>query len=206
MTEAALDNFNAQMSAADEMRRQKSETSNVSKDVERRDGEGEPSSLRERVGQARRAMDVKEKAKQALEKKVAAPIQQGTSQLLKMSWLNLIDSFGLTLIYINIHVFLKAVLGEKLFCKLGREWAPAQVRAAGNEAVEKLGAKIGIVEVMVLLILDLAVLFAVLMSLSFFIMIVAFWDAGFWKQILAVWSAIGALGWDAVKAIIDLFS
>ncbi len=54
----------------------------------------------------------------------AKAVNQGTSEMLKQSWLNLIPSWGTSLIWINIHVFLRQILGPKLFCKLGDEWAP----------------------------------------------------------------------------------
>jgi hypothetical protein len=45
-----------------------------------------------------------------------------TSNLLRAAIENLIDSFGLTLIYINFHVLCRFVFGPEYFCKLGQEW------------------------------------------------------------------------------------
>jgi hypothetical protein len=50
-----------------------------------------------------------------------------TSKLLQDAWANLIPSFGLTLIWIDIHFFLNMVFGDKFFCDLGGEWMPAGV-------------------------------------------------------------------------------
>ncbi len=74
--------------------------------------------------------------------------QLATDNLLKQAWLNLIDSFGLTLVWINIHVFLSQVFGEKLFRKL-KLW-----------------------ESMVLGSLDLLVLIGVIMIFGFFYLVV----------------------------------
>ncbi len=167
------------------------------------------SSFRERLMAARQAMDLKERAKEKLEEKVLAPAKAGTSWLLKAAWLNLIDSFGLTLIYINLQVFLRWVLGDKFFCKLGEEWAPKLAQTGGKEIAKSFGGagKIaGIIEIMGLLVLDLAVLFIILGALGLIVMIVSFWDMGFWDKILTIWNAIGMLGWGAVKALIDLFN
>ena len=123
---------------------------------------GESGSFRERWRAAKRAMDLKQKAKDKLKEKVTAPARAATSKLLQQAWINLIDSFGLTLIYINIHVFLRMVFGEKLFCKLGDEWIPKQIAGAGGEAGKMAGKSIGLVEVMGLLLLDLIVFFAVI--------------------------------------------
>ncbi len=62
----------------------------------------------------------------------AAPISMATSELLQQSWMNLINSYGLTIFYINFHVFARWTIGEKFFCKLGHEWLGA-----------KSGAKLG---------------------------------------------------------------
>ena len=106
-------------------------------------------SFRKRVMAARQA---KERAKKKIEEKITAPAKAGTSWLLKAAWLNLIDSFGLTLIYINMHVFLRHVFPDA-FCKLGEEWKPKMV--GGHSATNVAGTAFGIVEIMGLLILDL---------------------------------------------------
>lgn len=92
----------------------------------------------------------------------------GTDWALRMSWYNIIDSFGLTLIWINCHIFLRFVWGSKYFSKLGHEWASMgaaklETAVAGAEAKEALamaGDRVGFVEAMLVLLLDLIVLFA----------------------------------------------
>lgn len=168
--------------------------------------EGEPRSLRERVSRARQALNLKEMAKRKLEATVTAPAKQGLNQLLKQAWLNLIDSFGLTLIWINLHVFLKWVLGEKLFCKLGEEWLPKQITEAGGGAAETAGRGIGLIEVMVLLILDLIVLFVILLILALIVMIVDFMQAGVWEKIEMTIGYLTGLSWGGIKALYDLFA
>ena len=126
---------------------------------------GEPDnsnmSLRQRLSTERIKNLAKEKIKQKAKEKISEPAKQGTAYLLKLSWLNLIDSFGLTLIYINMHVFLRWVM-PSMFCKLGDEWIPKQASVLGaDEAMKKTGQAIGIVEVLGLLLLDLLVLFIV---------------------------------------------
>ncbi|MEI6529543.1 MAG: hypothetical protein WCN88_04065 [Candidatus Falkowbacteria bacterium] len=86
-----------------------------------------------------RADQMTEKRKQGLKAKTnkmitaaLAPARKGTSALLKAAWENLIETFGLTLIWIDIHVFLNLVLGDKLFCKLGEEWIPDKPGAPGS--------------------------------------------------------------------------
>lgn len=78
----------------------------------------------------KRKQDLKEKANKMVTAALA-PARKGTSALLKASWENLITSWGLTLIWIDIHVFLNLVLGDKLFCNLGEEWIPEKPGTPG---------------------------------------------------------------------------
>lgn len=107
--------------------------------------------LREQlVGQRKKRQGLKEKAME----QVAAPVNKATSKLLKSSWENLVDSFGATLIWINIHVFLGTVVGEKFFCKLGMEWIDDNIKKANVKAAEKAGRMIGVIEKPGLAMLD----------------------------------------------------
>ncbi len=141
--------------------------------------------------------------------KTEAAARQGTGILLKMAWLNLITTFGLSLIYINIHVFLRWVLGDNFFCKLGDEWVPKQVKAMAGEAGKLSGQAIGIVEIMVLILLDFIMGVIILGILAFIIMIVTwmseFDEAGFLKKGWMAVKALWGLGWGGVKALMDLF-
>lgn len=111
---------------------------------------------------------------------VATPIRMGTDWALRMAWTNLISSWGLTLIYINIHVFFRFVLGTDFFCKLGHEWTPGgglgktatittsittksgKTSSTIEKGMEKFEGPIGVVEAMGLIGLDLLVLFIIL--------------------------------------------
>ena len=101
----------------------------------------------------------------------------GTDWALRMSWYNIIDSFGLTLIWINCHIFLRFVFGSEYFSKLGHEWASMgaaklETAVAGAEAKEALamaGDRVGFIEASLVALLDLIVIFA--LSL-FFVQIV----------------------------------
>jgi hypothetical protein len=92
----------------------------------------------------------------------------GTDWALRMSWYNIIDSFGLTLIWINCHIFLRFVFGSEYFSKLGHEWASMgaaklETAVAGAEAKEALamtGDRVGFIEALLVALLDLIVIFA----------------------------------------------
>ena len=174
------------------------EEQNMAKDGKEEIGdEGEPQSLRQKLAQARQAMDLKEKAKKAIESKITLPASQATKNVLRWAWLSLIPSWGLSLIYINLHVFLRWVLGEKLFCKLGEEWIPKEIQAVGGD-VGKTGAKaIGIIEVIGLLIIDLLLFFVIIGLLDLLSLIVSFMADPL--------KAIFNLGWGGIKALISLF-
>lgn len=77
--------------------------------------------------------------------------QKTTSGLLKASWLNLIPSFGFTLLWINFHVFLRWIF-PSFFCKLGKEWIPRSLAKFSGRSTAML--QIG--ETMLLVILDVS--------------------------------------------------
>jgi len=79
-------------------------------------------SLRERVLARKRAQGGADKSDSEEAVSGSFGLGKGASQLLQKAWLNLITSFGLTLIWINIHAFLNILFGDKVFCKLGKEW------------------------------------------------------------------------------------
>src|SRR3989338_2371550 len=81
----------------------------------------------------------KEAQKQKIKQAVTKPARAGTGHLLKLAWLNLIDSFGLTYLYIVFHfvmAYFMPVLSN-LFCKFGEEWVPQSIAKAGGEEAEK---------------------------------------------------------------------
>ena len=86
-----------------------------------------------------------------------AAASKGTGELLKWSWTTLILSFGLTLIYLNIHFFLRYLMGIKFFCQFGEEWMPTTPGIG-----EVVGKKAEMAEIIALIILDLLALFAIL--------------------------------------------
>jgi len=130
--------------------------------------------------------------------KAVAPVRMGTSWLLKQAWLSIGTVVGFIffgLPYINLHVFGRYSLSDKLFRKLGDEWKPAYKDVAG--AFGQMGRVIGIVEVMALLVLDLAVISVVAMILVIIILLVTI--------IAEPWKAVDLFGfsfiWEAIKAL-----
>jgi len=146
--------------------------------------EDEPSSLREAVlAEKRKQADGADEETGAeggtggaLLAKAAAPMRKGTSQLLRQAWLNLISSWGLTLIWINIHVFLGTIFGHNFFSKLGAEWLDNNISTANLEAKKKLGEKGAIVEGMGLACCDLGCLFFIIFVFAMIAMIAGFID------------------------------
>jgi len=117
------------------------------------EGEGQESELK----QLKIKAGSKEQVKSTLEKNITNPVTQATNGLLRSAWLTLLPSFGLSLVYINIHVFLRLVLGKGFFCKLGEEWLPKGVGKSGG---------IGIIEAGGVVLLDLVVLLIILAFLT----------------------------------------
>jgi len=121
------------------------------------------------------------------------PASTATAKFLKQSWLNLIDSFGGTLIYINIHVLGNRILGKKLFCDLGEEWLPYKIPS------------VSLLEKIVLIFLDLVVLLALLGILAIIVTIISFMSKNILQQVGDVFKAITTLGWGAVMDLFNLF-
>lgn len=92
-------------------------------------------------------------------------VNKATSELLKAAWENLITSWGLTLIWIDIHIFSGMVVGNKLFCKLGMEWVPDALKQTRFKEAEKLGKVVGAAEALGVAGLNLGCLFIVLGAL-----------------------------------------
>lgn len=180
--------------------------------ADRLHGQGGGLSLRQALFAKKAAEQKKEAAEKAkglkgkIEEKVFSPAKQATSNLLRWAWMTLIPSFGLTLIYINLHVFLKAVLGEKLFCKLGEEWLPKQVGTAAGEAGKTVSRAAGIIEAMGLVFLDIVFGFILFAALGLLVMVVSFMGAPFWEKLVYLAQAVMVLGWQGIESLIDLFS
>ncbi len=143
------------------------------------------------------------RAKQAVGEKVSA-IALTLAGLLRMSWGNLIQSFGLTLIWINIHAFGNLVFGKKIFCDLGQEWqmqvgnsklmaAGAKAEADGASQVKKSAGKFaGLLEKMGMGCLDLTCCLSVIIILAIFALLLEIVTHPFGTA----WEVIkGGIGW-----------
>lgn len=101
-----------------------------------------------------------------VKEKASAAAHKATGTGLRWAWTVLIPSCGLSLVYINMHAFLRWVF-PSAFCKLGDEWVPKQI-AGENSAANVAGTAFGIVEIMGLMLIDILVFFIILTFLSFF--------------------------------------
>ena len=130
-------------------------------------GEGaQSSSLREslqqkRLEESRQNKDQDETGKISGSSAGINPILKVTDAILKFSWENLIDSLGLTLILINIHVFLNQVFGPKVFRDVGEEWLPDSVKKVAGKS-KQAAALLKTVEGAGIGCLDLGCLFILL--------------------------------------------
>ncbi len=123
--------------------------------------------------QLRQKKQEKKRKKNLKNKKGASglinPLAFSLARLLRQSWINLIQSFGLTLIWINIHVLGNIVFGPKVFCNLGEEWfmRPGATNSPEQKKIiEEGGKKIGILEKMGCGCLNLLFLLVVVIFLA----------------------------------------
>ena len=112
--------------------------------------------------------------------------KQFTAQILKTAWLNIIDTFGLTLLYINFHFILKYIVGVNAFCEFGQEWAPPIPSQAGKTAGQAATGAVKWAEIILLFVLD------ILLMLAFFLAIALL--------LAPIFVAIGIIG--AIKNLI----
>ena len=106
---------------------------------------------------------ITERTKTRAKQKMAMPLRMYINSALRQSWIWLVASWGLTLIYINIHAYMSMIM-PSLFCKLGDEWIPAPVKQASGFQGSKWGR---VLEVMTLLFLDLVAIAIVFIVLGF---------------------------------------
>jgi hypothetical protein len=100
-------------------------------------GEEDRASLRERIQQKRVEETKNFKAEQEDDSVSSTPINpilKATDEALKFAWENFITSFGLTLIWIDIHVFLNKVFGPSVFRAPGEEWIPDNLKKIAGKS------------------------------------------------------------------------
>lgn len=108
-------------------------------------GENEQASFRERIQQKKGLNITNEKRAEELILR-DSPFRQMTDGFLKGAWENLITSWGLTLLYIDAHVFLSKVFGPSAFRELGEEWIPASIKKLGDGKTKQAASLLRIVE------------------------------------------------------------
>ena len=104
------------------------------------------------VAGAKRVMGAKKAIADKAKDKVLKPAQMAAKRGLQWGWATLIPSWGFSLLWINIHVFLRTVF-PNIFCKLGEEWLPKEVLEKTGSAGKEASAAAFIVESMLLVAL-----------------------------------------------------
>jgi len=202
LNKSKQDNSAAQAGDLREARRGGNPDENSSQSASDTNESSGPRSLREAVLQKKRenAQEDQENTGGKVSATVSKPISQRTSELLRWAWEHFIDSSGLTLIWINIHVFLNKVLGEKIFCNLGEEWQPLKFSpdASQEEIIKAEMARksAGLIETMGCACLDLLVLFIIIFLFSLIAMMLGVIE----NPLRAVSAALGYL-WNNFKTL-----
>lgn len=163
---------------------------------------GAQKSVREQAQQRARILQ-----KTAAKKGTAAAVNMGSRWALRASWLSAttVVGFVIGLFYINVHIFLRWVLGEEYFCKLGDEWGGAELKKMTGGAGAFASRGLGLVEVMGILIVDAIVISALLMLVTFIVLIVTLLGNGFVGAIWGAVKGIFTLGFYALSGLILLF-
>lgn len=105
----------------------------VSGDNEQKELQRKLQALQRSVAQGK----IRESAKAAkqIAKDVLAIVAQAvTAELMVQSWFNIIDTFGLTLLYLNFHFVLKYISHSRYVCRFGHEWAKSFTTGKAGQA------------------------------------------------------------------------
>ncbi|MFH1427079.1 MAG: hypothetical protein ABIG60_00935 [Patescibacteria group bacterium] len=154
-------------------------------------------SFREKILEARIKSDKEEKKKKNNKEGIAgktadlitAPARKTTSRILRYAWISMLSviNIPIALLYINLHIFLRWVLGDKIFCKLGDEWSIKVLEEVFGEAGKIKNRTIGLAEIIVVIFLDillLALIGAILSMIYFLSDIYLHPLEAFWNYIL----------------------
>lgn len=138
--------------------------------AEKRDSDSEKStsemSIREAVQQSKVAGPKRLIGKAPEKKSLENPFLKMTDGLLKGAWTNLLPSWGLTLLWIDIHFFMNKVLGPWAFRDLGEEWIPDSIKKVDEQKSKEAASMLRLSESAGCGCLNLGCLFFVIASLS----------------------------------------
>ncbi len=122
--------------------------------------------LRTKMAQARQLAAAVRAAPEAAREAAKQAVKNFTAQALKFSWLNLIDSFGLTYFYILFHFVVAYILGVESFCRFGEEWSPPGAGEAAKKFARSFGFEIFEIIAMILVgILIATIIFLILTAI-----------------------------------------
>ncbi len=95
----------------------------------------------------------------------AALTQPLSKEILRQSWLNLIDSVGLTFLYLIFHFIVRYVAGSNILCRFGEEGAfglipssaQSAISAGGEENIINKGTELAEIIVFFIILITIAV-------------------------------------------------
>lgn len=134
-----------------------------------------------------------EKLKDKAAAAALSPARKGLDKLLMSAWTSLIETFGLTLFWIDIHVFLSQIFGTKMFSKLGDEWPLSAVYTSEHHFEVKKNP-LTLYEPMGCCLLNIVYFILILSALSLVAMIVS----GIANPLKAIKAILGSLWCSAI--------
>lgn len=129
----------------------------------------------------RRAAIIKRAAKEREKKEKANkltakqnPMKKFSARLLRSSWMNLLPTFGLSILGVAANVILRVIFGPKFFCRLGDEWGQLTGHDKLQEQLKGKTKMINLVETMGFALAIILLFLSFLAILSLVAMIVGF--------------------------------
>jgi hypothetical protein len=198
--------LNREYRAAGELREDRAQE-NIAAAEPQDENQPQGDTLAQKKNIARMAKEKAASAEIAGAKEVSGGLSSATAQALKFAWENMLNPFAapFSLLYINFHVFGKMVLGEKFFCKLGEEWAPMKNPTTAMTELMGTLKSVGLLEKVVLIVLDLIVLIALLTVIAVVSLAVSFMTDDPLEKAKKMFNLITSLNWSAIQSLIDLF-
>jgi hypothetical protein len=118
---------------------------------------------------------LQDEAKQNKEE-VGNNLSATTEGWLRMAWINLLDSFLTSILYVDLHWFMGKVL-PNFFCKLGHEWVPQSIKKKSPKQAKVEGDKKSFVENAGCLLINCCCIFIILLPLLPILMIAWIFDS-----------------------------
>jgi hypothetical protein len=170
-----------------------------SEDGEEPDEDDVSGEVRQKKKQGKDKQAMKKQGEEAEKGGLASKAQDKIKEFVKKCWMSAPGSFGLTLFGVQLNMFCRAAISDRIFPELGSEWFPSVVQNKSPEAIEFAAKKIKLTEILIILLYDFIFAIVVGTILFFIILIANFMIKSWWGKLAYIWNNISLVK-DILKA------